>query len=167
MNSVRFLMPRRLIIRGLLFAIIYLPYTVQSQVSHTGGPDNFGYRWIDSDTTGGPNFYWEDISTVGTLGPAGDDESVLVSLPIGFSFYGQVKTSLKISTNGYLTFGNDGTDYSNDPIPTLLDPNDYIAPFWHDLVAGTIDSTIHSYHNQNQNQFIIILTKDQRKFPQF
>ncbi|MCH8837879.1 MAG: T9SS type A sorting domain-containing protein, partial [Candidatus Marinimicrobia bacterium] len=84
-----------------------------------------------------------------------DDEYATANLPFSFSFYGQAKTSVKISTNGYLTFGDDGTDYSNDPIPTLLDPNDYMAPFWHDLVAGTTNSTIHYYHDLNQNQFIV------------
>ncbi len=38
-----------------------------------------------------------------------------------------------ISSNGYLTFGSSGNDYSNDPIPSSSQPNDIIAPYWDDL----------------------------------
>jgi hypothetical protein len=158
MNSIHFSAFRRLILKGLFSTVIVFPIILHAQINHSGGPDNFGYHWIDSDTTGGPDFYWVDISTMGTPGPTGDDDCSLVNLPFTFPFYGQDKTSVNISTNGYLTFGHDGTDYSSDPIPDLLDPNDHIAPFWHDLAAGTSDSTIHYYHDINQNQFIVQYT---------
>ena len=98
-----------------------------------GGPDNFGYRWIDSDEPGGPTFNWIDITGTGTSVSLTDDDFVEVTLPFTFEFYGQPKTAVKIGSNGYLTFGGDGTDFSNDAIPDAVDPNDIIAPFWDDL----------------------------------
>ena len=99
----------------------------------SGGPDAFGHRWIDSDEPGGPAFDWIDIRTSGTSVSLTDDDFVEVGLPFAFEFYGQAKTAVKISSNGYLTFGGDGTDFSNDAIPDPIDPNDIVAPFWDDL----------------------------------
>ncbi|RMI04788.1 MAG: hypothetical protein D6681_09100, partial [Calditrichaeota bacterium] len=118
-----------------------------------GGPDAYGYRWIDSDEPGGPTFNWIDISGVGTAVSLGDDDFVEVTLPFTFNFYGVDHTLMKISSNGYLTFGPDGTDFSNDPIPDPNDPNDLIAPFWDDLnpsVGGMI-----YYYSPDPNTFIV------------
>jgi len=94
-----------------------------------------GYNWDDSKTTSGPSFNWVDISSVGTKVPLGDDDFIDVTLPFNFSFYGQNKTNIKISSNGYLTFGDQPIKYDNEPIPNqeVLSANDLIAPFWEDF----------------------------------
>ncbi|RMD64815.1 MAG: choice-of-anchor D domain-containing protein, partial [Planctomycetota bacterium] len=118
-----------------------------------GGPDLFGHRWIDSDEPGGPTFNWIDISGVGTPVSLGDDDFIEVTLPFTFSFYGVDHTLIKISSNGYLTFGPDGTDFSNDPIPDPNDPNDFIAPFWDDLNPS--QGGMIYYYSPDPNTFIV------------
>ncbi|MBE3574316.1 MAG: PKD domain-containing protein [Firmicutes bacterium] len=102
-----------------------------------GGPDHSGYQWADSDAPTGPAFEWLDLTSTGTPVNLGDDASALVDLPFAFPFYGQQKTQVRIGSNGYLTFGTNGDDYSNDPIPNPSQPNDLIAPFWDDLNPGS------------------------------
>jgi hypothetical protein len=63
----------------------------------------------------------------------GDDSGQVVPLDFTFNFYGDDHTTVAVCSNGYLTFGADLTDFTNDPIPDTFDPNDYIAPFWDDL----------------------------------
>ncbi|MCK4527037.1 T9SS type A sorting domain-containing protein [candidate division WOR-3 bacterium] len=77
-------------------------------------------------------YWWPSYSFTST-GVTGDDSYKTISLPFTFSFYGVNHNSVKISSNGYLTFGSDGTDYSPDAIPNSKDPNDFIAPLWRDL----------------------------------
>jgi len=123
-----------------------------------GGPDNFGSVWIDSDEPGGPTFNWNEISGIGTDHLlTGDDNSVVINLPFGFPFYDQTKTSLRASTNGYLTFGASGTTYTNQAIPTTAQPTDLIAAFWDDL-NFTGPAKLYSYFNAANNYFVIQYT---------
>jgi M6 family metalloprotease-like protein len=130
------------------------PRTGHSVLLGSGGPDGYGYTWIDSDEPDGPVYQWLDISGIGTnTGLSGDDASFLLTLPFTFSFYGNIHNEVRISTNGYITFGTAGTDFSNDPIPTGADPNDFIAPFWDDLVTGS--GSVYYYHDTSNGRLII------------
>ena len=65
---------------------------------------------------------------------ASDDGYVDLSLgDFVFKFYGVSVSTLRISTNGYMTFGTEGQEYFNTPIPYFTLPNALIAPFWTDL----------------------------------
>ena len=94
-----------------------------------GGPDAFGYRWIDSNEPGGPVF---DMSMPGTWEylPLGDDDVLTVALPFPFPFYGETKTQVGITSEGYLTFEDGEVPSYNACIPTTAPPNDLIAPLW-------------------------------------
>jgi subtilisin family serine protease len=105
-----------------------------------GGPDSFGYRWMDSDEPGGPTFSWTDIGASGTpiAGLDGDDQNA-GPIPIGFnfSFYGTTFDSVRVSTNGWISFtstaSTGSTVYSNQPLPSSGGPENLIAGFWDDL----------------------------------
>jgi len=126
-----------------------------------GGPDAFGYVWIDSDEPGGPAFNWIDISTVGTpittwSGGTDDDGHFVVTLPFTFNWYGNNYTSARIGTNGFLGFDVASTAYgsSNGAIPSSASPNDAIYGFWDDLDPGA-GGTVYYYHDAANGQFIV------------
>jgi len=57
-------------------------------------------------------------------------------LPLGdldFQFYGTPVNNVRVSTNGYITFGTVGTYWGNVSIPDINWPNPIVAPFWDDL----------------------------------
>jgi hypothetical protein len=101
-----------------------------------GGPDAYGYSFIDSDEATGPVYDWIDITGMGSTGPTSDDSYVQVLMGFDFNFYGNTYDEVVISSNGYLTFnytGFDGADWTNDCIPDTEKPDLFIAPFWDDL----------------------------------
>ena len=66
------------------------------------------------------------------------DDGVTQGLPIGFSFswLGAPVDTVYVSTNGFMGFQSAGfTAWGNDDIPDTNDPNNFIAPWWDDLVA--------------------------------
>ncbi|MFQ5719424.1 MAG: choice-of-anchor D domain-containing protein [Acidobacteriota bacterium] len=101
-----------------------------------GGPDAFGYRFIDSDAVGGPAFAWTDIADTGTLVESldGDDQvSSPIVLGFPFPFYGQTFDAVRVSTNGFLRLTSGDSAPTNQPLPDIAAPGNLIAPFWDDL----------------------------------
>ncbi len=109
-----------------------------AQVAASGGPDAFGYRWLDSAAPGGPEFAWVDIARPGNLLDLAGDDAVSAWAPIGFEFpfYGERHTRVRVCTNGFLSFEESEPAYANSALPSGLAPGRIVAPFWDDLSFG-------------------------------
>ena len=135
---------------------IYRCYTNPIWVSsgRSGGPDDFGYTFTDSDTPEGPTYDWIEISGTGTEVLPNSDDSWVEDIGLGFFFnyYGTDYSQLAISNNGLLFSGGTTWQYVNEPITQTLGVHGFIAPFWDDLVtwgSGTIYyQTIGTYPNR-------------------
>ena len=115
-----------------------------------GGPDAFGYEWIDSNDPNGPAYVWNSITanpgavavtfSNGTL-----DDGYTNAIPLGFifKFYNNNYSNIYLSTNGFLSFSAlTSSYYTNASITNGTDPNNIIAPFWDDL-DGRTQGTVH------------------------
>lgn len=122
----------------------------------SGGPDDYGYRWIDSDEPGGPTYDWIDISAVGTDVTLADDGiSSAIPMGFGFPFYNNIYSDVYIASNGYLTFESTPSSYtSNQDLPDPQFPDNLIAMFWDDLnpAAG---GDIYYYYDAANERFIV------------
>lgn len=99
-----------------------------------GGPDDFGYVWIDSDEPNGPTYNWVDIEGIGQpLYMYDDDNQGPFPIEFDFSFYGQIFNTFRICSNGWISFTSTSGQYMNDVIPGNGSPENLIAPFWDDL----------------------------------
>ena len=131
------------------------------QYDGMGGPDGFGYRWIDSDEPGGPTYSWVDISSVGTSLFMGDDDNQgPFNLGFDIDFYGNTYNSVRVCSNGWISFTSTVTNYTNEAIPTSFEPNNAIYAFWDDLYPPS-GGTIHYYSDVANNQFIVQWTNIQ------
>ena len=121
-----------------------------------GGPDDFGYQWIDSNEGGGPAFSWFDISEVGdevTALSGTWDGNTVIELPFEFPFYDQTHTEATVSVNGWLNFtGFSGGGFTNQEIPSTSEPNGLLAAFWDDL---DMRSTGAVYTYEDSGRFIV------------
>jgi hypothetical protein len=146
----------------------------------TGGPDTFGYQWIDNSVTGGPEFNWIDISQTGTSSItygvpsfAGDDNfSEPIDLGFEFPFYGFNYSSVHIDINGELLFADNSwydpypsNGWDNDgnvfnwmyPIPGYAQMPALISVYWDDLEAdeGVGDIYFQSFGDAPNRYFVI------------
>ena len=138
-----------LIVLGLVFSGL-LPST---SAALQGGPDAFGYSYIDSREVGGPQYAWEEIEKTGinykNEYKAGDNyvnaktgkldkslpNSMSPAIPIGFKFkfYGRTYDYVRLAGNGYITFSlnsNRNYVYDGSSMPAKSEPNNIIAPLW-------------------------------------
>ena len=104
-------------------------------ITNQGGPDAFGYWWIDSNEPGGPAYSWIDISTVGTPITALADDENSGPYPIGFNFpfYDNIFDSFRFCTNGFISFTSTSNAWQNALLPTGGEPVNLISPLWDDL----------------------------------
>jgi len=109
------------------------------ELSSTGGPDDYGYTWIDGDDPGGPTFEWVDITGVGTeiTGLADDNSVGPFFIGFDFPFYWYKSDRFYVGSNGWISFSS-GANFAHPfaelPVATL--PNDLLA-----CLSGDLDFT--------------------------
>ncbi len=102
-----------------------------------GGPDDFGYFWIDSNEPDGPEFEWIDITGMGDpLSFTDDQNQGPFQLGFDMEFYTNFFNSINICSNGWVSFTSTSTTFLNVAIPNGSEPNNLVAPFWDDLDPG-------------------------------
>jgi len=129
-----------------------------------GGPDNYGYTWIDSDEPNGPGFHWIDLTAIGTevnwdYGNADDGHTDPIQMDMTFSFYGAIYDNIVISSNGWVSFMSVPFDplgdfSQNGNLPIISEIGTVIAVDWDDLDGGTAGHCYY-YHDEAANSFVV------------
>ena len=115
---------------------------------------DYDYKWFSSDSAGGPTYNWVDITSTGTQIQMTGDDNNTGPFNIGFSFpyYGNEYTTFRICTNGWVSFTNTSTQYSNTNLPGSSAPENLLAPFWDDL---SFYSTNRAYYHYDGSRLVI------------
>jgi len=81
----------------------------------------------------------------GTILPlTGDDNSMSISLPFPFTFYGQTYNSAFVCTNGFVNFTTGTCPFTNSGIPSTGAPNAAIYPYWDDMFVDSPAASVRS-----------------------
>jgi hypothetical protein len=108
-----------------------------------GGPDPFGYKYIDSNEVSpyAPVYSWVDITTTGTAMGLADDGEGNLTTAATYTFYGQSSAAFRVGNNGGILFNTTTGDVwgGNGAIPGSTVTLPLIALFWDDIDADTGD----------------------------
>ena len=153
--------------KKLLLILLCLPVILFSQTS--GGPDGYGYTWVDSNDPQGPIYDWVDIEVPANLVSGLGDDNIIGSFPIeSFNFYWYNVTSLSIGSNGFIAFSNPQNIASPFPsIPLASGANDFIAPLLSDLTFTGINNPGKCYFDNHNIDSTIISFIDVPFWQQF
>jgi uncharacterized repeat protein (TIGR01451 family) len=125
----------------------------------TGGPDAAGYRFIDSNESGGPAYDFEDISGTGTRINGLQDDNMVGPFALGFTFeyYGTDYTQVYMSSNCFLTVlaGQSNGCCSSEPIPDTGNPNGIIAGWYEDVDPRVGDVYYQTLGTAPNRRFIV------------
>lgn len=135
-----------------------VPKQINPLLNASGGPDAFGYSWMDSDQSGGPVFDWIDISGVGTpVALSYLRGSGFIPLGFDFKYYGNTFNQVSINSSGFISFTMDGVwipFFSS--LPSEWNPSNMVAIMAADLVPiGTC-----YYHSDTANHRFIVEYQD-------
>ena len=105
-----------------------------------GGPDDFGYVWIDSDESRRTYLQLDRHYMPQGLHYRPPPWVMMVKLDLtmgfNFEFYGEVQNQFWVASNGAVGFTQLILLYTNTGIPTNSSVNvDFIAMFWDDLYS--------------------------------
>jgi hypothetical protein len=100
---------------------------------------------------------FEDFSTGTPLLPLGWDEDLGdVVLPKPFKYFGTSKSTLKVSSNGWLSFGAvSSAELDNRVAPANSDPVGAIAPFWDDLAENSLFGTSNVFAARSGDHHVV------------
>ena len=124
----------------------------------SGGPDSYGYIWVDSLTPSPILTYnWVDITSTGSKLTLGDDDcSLEMSLGFQFRYYGAANDRVFICSNGFMSMGVPASYSATPPIPDPLPPNNRIVALGMDInPAKGAGVYIKSYPTSSPRRFIV------------
>jgi len=78
------------------------------------------------------------------------------NIGFNFTFFGNSYSQFYVSSNGLITFGSSSTDATEDPIPTAATPNNFIAPFWDDMVIDASGNILYRTIGAAPNRKLIV-----------
>ena len=127
-----------------------------------GGPDNFGYTWLDSNDPGGPTYNWIDIKakTGATQVKLLSDDNTKgpFSIPFNFHYYWYDVKQFWVGSNGYVIFNNGQMSHPFPAIPSSAQPNDFLAVMECDLNFDGATNTGECYYWFNAAKDTLIVS---------
>ncbi|RPH94854.1 T9SS C-terminal target domain-containing protein [candidate division KSB1 bacterium] len=107
-------------------------------LDNQGGPDGFGYKWVDNLTGDTATYSWIELRgdpAATWLDFSDDPDDAVLPATIGFEFpiYGMTFSTVHVSTNGNLQFTTTDEAFSANCLPDPIINGPMICAYWDDL----------------------------------
>lgn len=106
------------------------------------------YNWIEIN----PSLGGQGSAVTGGHVTGTDGFTKTLDLPFEFQYFGEIYNQISVCSNGWIAMGDtDLMFFRNKNIPSGVGPKAMIAPFWDNLINGSV----YSYYDADENIFII------------
>lgn len=139
------------------YTLLLLLFAASTLFAATGGPDQYGYIWKDSDEPGGPVYSWIDITTTGTAitDLADDNLHGPIIMAGNMPYYWYDVKKVWVASNGYVAF-NGGNISANFPLlPAAGGTDNYMAVLMSDLTFTGAGNPGQCFVKDEPTQFIV------------
>ncbi len=141
-------MPR---LRTLVASLLVLLAAAPAAAQFSGGPDASGMQYATTALEFVPLASEPTATSINLL----DDGETTVTLPWAFPFYGNSRTSARLSSNGGLRFASTGDiGYTNTCGPSASGSSPDIMVFWDDMYSDAT-GPIRYWHDPEADRFIV------------
>ncbi|MBG0860665.1 MAG: hypothetical protein IQL11_14285, partial [Bacteroidales bacterium] len=96
------------------------------------------------------------LGNIAKVGYADDESYGPYNIGFNFTFFGNVYSQFYINSNGMISFGSSSMDETEDPIPSNGAPNNFIAPFWDDLVIDGTGKILYTTIGASPNKKLVV-----------
>jgi hypothetical protein len=126
--------------------------TVNFTVPAANPRDEFGYACVPTSRA------FIDITSTGAKlsFPSLDDSETAFALPFAFRYYGVDYSTIRVGTNGLVSFTSPVSTSNNVPIPEPNPPNAALYPFWDDLVTDGASGVFIEVKGDPPNRELVI-----------
>lgn len=122
------------------YPLLLLAFLATNLYAASGGPDQYGYIWKDSNEPDGPVYEWIDItgSGIAITDLADDNTHGPIVMDGNMPFYWYDVKNVWVGSNGYVAFDGGNIAATFPTLPAAGGTDNYIAAFMSDLTfAGT------------------------------
>ncbi len=139
------------------YSLLLLFFVASALFAATGGPDQYGYIWKDSNEPNGPVYSWIDITTTGiAITDLADDNlhgPIIMTANMPYYWYDVKK--VWVASNGYVAFNGGNIAATFPPLPAAGGTDNYIATLMSDLTFTGAGNPGQCFVKDEATQFIV------------
>lgn len=139
------------------YSLLFLFLLATAATAATGGPDQYGYIWKDSNEADGPVYSWIDITTTGTAitDLADDNQHGPIIMSGNMPYYWYDVRKVWVASNGYVAFSGGNISANFPMLPAAGGTDNYVAALMADFTFTGAGNPGQCFVQDEASRFIV------------